>query len=129
MDNDIKNSKLLDLHVEIWFMVTAHPLPKGTLWVRNKSDWAKGKEQFYGQVMSDRQSDWFLYMSTEHFQNGALTKDKLKFKPDKNENHTFPCCGYPHHSSSYSSRSCKQDTRFMENSFLTLMASGIYWYA
>ena len=30
--------------LETWFKVTAHRLPKGTLWVKYEPDWAKERE-------------------------------------------------------------------------------------
>lgn len=30
--------------LETWFKVTAHSFPKGTLYVKYKSDWAKGRD-------------------------------------------------------------------------------------
>lgn len=43
-------------------------------------------------MLTDRQTVRLILIHVGH-----LTKDKLKFKPDKNENHSFPCCGYLHH--------------------------------
>ena len=34
----------LTFDLEIWFKVTAHRLPKGTLWVKYEPDWAKERE-------------------------------------------------------------------------------------
>lgn len=34
----------LTLDLKTWFNVTTHPLPKDTLWVKYKPDWAQGKE-------------------------------------------------------------------------------------
>lgn len=34
----------LTVDLKTWFKVIARPLPKGTLWVKYESDWAKGRE-------------------------------------------------------------------------------------
>lgn len=39
------------------FKVTAHSLPKDTLWVKYEPEWAKGREDMLGKVISDGQTD------------------------------------------------------------------------
>lgn len=36
----------LSFDLETWFKVTAHPLPRGTLWVKYpyEADWGKGRD-------------------------------------------------------------------------------------
>lgn len=48
----------LSFHLEIWLKITAHPLPKGSLWVKYNSDWAlRGEKICFGQAISHGQTE------------------------------------------------------------------------
>lgn len=47
----------LTLNLEPWFKVTAHTLPKGTLWVKYEPDWPKGENIYTTQVILDGWTD------------------------------------------------------------------------
>lgn len=46
-DKDFSDNSAMKLtfKLETWFKVTAHPLPNGTLLVKNESDWAKERDR------------------------------------------------------------------------------------
>lgn len=48
-DKDFSNNFAMTFcfDLETWFNVTAHPLLKGTLWVKYERDWAKGREEIF----------------------------------------------------------------------------------
>lgn len=45
----------LTLHQEVWFKVSSHSSPKGTLWLEYEPHWVKRNIKCQGQVMFDRQ--------------------------------------------------------------------------
>lgn len=45
----------ITLHQEVWFKVSSHSSPKGTLWLEYEPHWVKRNIKCQGQVMFDRQ--------------------------------------------------------------------------
>lgn len=57
-DKNCSNNSAITLTLKTWLKITAHPLSKGTLRVKYKPDWAKGRED--GQEIRDGEMDVWM---------------------------------------------------------------------
>lgn len=78
----------LTLDLETWFKVTAHPLFKGTQWVKYEPNWAKERENMlvisdleWTDELTDRWMDGWTnrLINTGHLLSGALIRYTLQF--------------------------------------------------
>lgn len=69
-------------NLETWFNVTAHSLPKGTMWVKYEPDWGKGREDMLRTRdlgRTDGHTDYFK-APTERGPNNILCNNTYKCK-------------------------------------------------